>query len=117
MLVAFQVSVVILRFSFTRPGYMCQDCAFGFAGEKCQTRERRVRRNALSLTRDEQNYYRDIILKSRTTRSDYVVQRNMFDIDPTEQYELHLSSTDTREAAESCGGGGVKGFLSDPPTF
>ena len=68
---------------------MCQDCAFGYMGEKCQRKKENKRRNALTLTEEEKLKYREIVIKSRFVKSDYVVQANMFDVDPTTKYTFY----------------------------
>ena len=73
-------------------GYKCQDCAYGYVGEKCQTKRKTKRRNALSLTREEKLKFRDLLAKSRTVPSDFVVQANAFHIDPSVKYEFNETS-------------------------
>ena len=70
-------------------GYMCQDCAFGYTGENCQIKKENIRRNVLNLTKEEKLNFRDILLKSRLVKSDYVVQANVFDVDPTTKYTFY----------------------------
>ena len=43
----------------------------------------------MSLTTDEKLKFRDVLEKSRTVPSDFVVQANIFDVDPTKKYEFH----------------------------
>ena len=68
---------------------MCQDCAFGYTGENCQIKKENIRRNVLNLTKEEKLNFRDILLKSRLVKSDYVVQANVFDVDPTTKYTFY----------------------------
>ena len=68
---------------------MCQDCAFGYTGEYCQIKKENIRKNALNLTKEEKLKFREILLKSRSVKSDYVVQANVFDVDPTQKYAFY----------------------------
>ena len=68
---------------------MCQDCAFGYTGENCQMEKENMRRNAEDLTKEEKLKFREILLKSRLVKSDYVVQANVFDVDPTTKYTFY----------------------------
>lgn len=55
-----------------RAGYACHECKFGYHGPECNFRRIQKRRNILSLTKQEQQRFIDLILKSKVTNSDYV---------------------------------------------
>ena len=62
---------------------------FWIHGENCQMEKENMRRNAEDLTKEEKLNFREILLKSRLVKSDYVVQANVFDVDPTTKYTFY----------------------------
>ena len=53
-------------------GYACQECKFGYYGEDCDERRVQKRKNFLSLSKKEQQKFIGLLLKAKTSLSDYV---------------------------------------------
>lgn len=51
---------------------MCHECKWGYYGPNCTLRRTLVRRNLFSLSRAERKRFVDLVLKSKTTQSEFM---------------------------------------------
>ncbi len=68
-------------------GHMCQNCQFGYRGKNCQEKYTIQRRNVLTLHEEEKKNFITILLQARNTISDFVIQNDIIDIDPSRDYK------------------------------
>ncbi len=69
-------------------GYACQDCRYGYYGNDCQEKYTAQRRNILTLSKQEQSRFINILLQTRNTPSEFVIQNDISHIDPSRSYRF-----------------------------
>ena len=57
-------------------GYMCHQCQFGYYGKFCQKKRILERRDILDLNKSERKRFVDVVLKSKSALSDYVIMKD-----------------------------------------